>query len=199
VRKNNLESLVIKPAFPRKGWEPVFGGQLSIEERSRLLARIEARPFEFRTGAVNLSTIPVWSEKDSDRGAWCCGVSRRCRRFVVVMPGGLARVSASLDTQVVSMQRGGGSKDTWVLSESPVDSFTMRRPQHLPGGIESRGTSALPSRAADHVYWLGRYAERSEISTVLRCILMRLSSEAEASGMSQGIRDAPARVQKISA
>jgi uncharacterized circularly permuted ATP-grasp superfamily protein/uncharacterized alpha-E superfamily protein len=186
--RNNLESLVIKPAFPSKGMEPVFGGQLSLEERSRLLARIEARPFEFAgQELLNLSTIPVWSDK-----------GLRPRRVVlrvylsavgdswVVMPGGLARVSASLDTQVVSMQRGGGSKDAWVLSEGPVDSFTMRRPRHLPVELNRGGTSALPSRAADHVYWLGRYAERSEhLARVLRCILMRLSGEAEASGMSQ--------------
>jgi uncharacterized circularly permuted ATP-grasp superfamily protein len=91
--RNNLESLVIKPAFPSKGMEPVFGGQLSLEERSRLLARIEARPFEFAgQELLNLSTIPVWSDK-----------GLRPRRVVlrvylaavgdswVVMPGG-ARV-----------------------------------------------------------------------------------------------------------
>ena len=36
---------------------------------------------------------------------------------VWVMPGGLTRVSTSLDSMVVSIQRGGGSKDTWVLSK----------------------------------------------------------------------------------
>ncbi len=35
------------------------------------------------------------------------------------MPGGLTRVAASADTLVVSMQKGGGSKDTWVLSAGP--------------------------------------------------------------------------------
>ena len=33
-----------------------------------------------------------------------------------VMPGGLTRVSSGPDALVVSMQRGGGSKDTWVLA-----------------------------------------------------------------------------------
>ena len=104
----------------------------------------------------------------------------------IAMPGGLARVSPSIDTPVVSMQRGGGSKDTWVLSDGPVDSFTMRRPQHLPVEVNRGGTSALPSRAADHIYWLGRYAERGEnLARVLRCILMRVSGEPETSGSSQ--------------
>jgi uncharacterized circularly permuted ATP-grasp superfamily protein/uncharacterized alpha-E superfamily protein len=186
--REHLDSLVIKPAFPSKGMEPVFGGQLNTDERSHLLTRMEARPYEFAgQELLNLSTIPVWS-----------GNGLRPRRVVLrvylaaagdswaVMPGGLARVSASIDTQVVSMQRGGGSKDTWVLSDGPVDSFTMRRPQHLPVEVNRGGTSALPSRAADHIYWLGRYAERAEnLARVLRCILMRVSSEPETSGSSQ--------------
>ena len=44
------------------------------------------------------------------------------------MPGGLTRVSASADTMVVSMQQGGGSKDTWVLSAGPVSTFSLLRP-----------------------------------------------------------------------
>ncbi len=44
----------------------------------------------------------------------------------------------------------------------------------------SRGSvSDLPSRAADHLFWLGRYAERSEhLARVLRCILIRLTGES---------------------
>ena len=47
-----------------------------------------------------------------------------------VMPGGLTRVTASLDSLVVSMQRGGGSKDTWVLADGPTPQFSL-----LPHGI----------------------------------------------------------------
>jgi uncharacterized alpha-E superfamily protein len=37
----------------------------------------------------------------------------------------------------------------------------------------------LPSRAADHIFWLGRYAERSEhLARMLRCILVRLTHES---------------------
>jgi uncharacterized circularly permuted ATP-grasp superfamily protein len=70
---------------------------------------------------LNLSAAPVWSEE--------YGLTPRrvvLRVYLaasgdswVVIPGGLARVSPSIDTPVVSMQRGGGSKDTWVLSERP--------------------------------------------------------------------------------
>ncbi len=96
----------------------------------------------------------------------------------IVMPGGLTRVSPSLDTSVVSMQRGGGSKDTWVISEGPVDSFTMRPNRDAPVELNRGGTSELSSRAADFLFWLGRYSERCEhLSRVLRCILTRFTRE----------------------
>ena len=61
---DNLDSLVIKPAFPSKGMEPVFGGRLGAEERSRLIARIKESPHEFAgQELLNLSTAPVWSEE----------------------------------------------------------------------------------------------------------------------------------------
>src|ERR1700683_1204051 len=40
--RDNLDFLVIKPAFPAKGMEPVFGGRLDPTERSRILAQLEA-------------------------------------------------------------------------------------------------------------------------------------------------------------
>jgi uncharacterized circularly permuted ATP-grasp superfamily protein/uncharacterized alpha-E superfamily protein len=177
--RQNLSVLVIKPSFPALGREPVFGGQLSPEERQKLLDNMHARPFNYAgQELLHLSTVPVWSENKI--------AQRRLvlRVFVaalgdswIVMPGGLARVSTSIDSPVVSMQRGGGSKDIWVLSDRPVDKFTLQRPRDLPVAL-NRGTSDLPSRAADNLFWLGRYAERCEhLSRVLRCILVRLSGE----------------------
>jgi uncharacterized circularly permuted ATP-grasp superfamily protein/uncharacterized alpha-E superfamily protein len=189
---DNLDFLVIKPAFPAHGpaqsMEPIFGGKLSPDERSRMITRLRERPYEFAgQEVVDLSTAPVWSQD-----------SLAPRRVVlrvflaatgdswVVMPGGLARVSPALDEQVVSMQRGGGSKDTWVLSNGPVDVFT---PQHLhdqPLELNRGEGTDLPSRAADHLFWLGRYAERCEqLARVLRCILVRLTGEFGASGTSE--------------
>ncbi len=74
------------------------------------------------------------------------------------MPGGLVRV-AGAEGPVVSMQSGGHSKDAWVLWDEPVDTFSMLRPRHQPVELR-RGSTDLPSRAADNLFWLGRYAER---------------------------------------
>ena len=99
------------------------------------------------------------------------------------MPGGLCRVSPTIDTPVVSMQQGGGSKDTWVLSDIPVDNFTLRQPPDVPVKINRGESSDLPSRAADFLFWLGRYAERAEhMSRALRVILTRLTGESAVPG-----------------
>jgi uncharacterized circularly permuted ATP-grasp superfamily protein/uncharacterized alpha-E superfamily protein len=182
---DNLAFLVIKPAFPSKGMEPVFGGRLGAE-RSGLIARIKESPHEFAgQELLSLSTVPVWSEEH--------GLSPRrivLRVYLaaqgdswVVIPGGLARVSSSIDTPVVSMQRGGGSKDTWVLSDGPVDTFSLQAPRGAPVDLVRGVISDLSSRAADHIFWLGRYAERSEhLARMLRCILVRLTGESIAGG-----------------
>lgn len=185
---DNLDFLVVKPAFPAQGMEPVIGAKLAGDERARLVARMRQRPYEFAgQELLDLSTIPVWSQG-----------SLAPRRVVlrvflaasgdswVAMPGGLARVSPSLDTPVVSMQRGGGSKDTWVLSNGPVDILTPQHPGDQPLDLNRGEGTGLPSRAADHLFWLGRYAERAEhLARVLRCILVRLTGEFGASGTSE--------------
>lgn len=186
--RDNLEFLVIKPAFPSKAMEPVFGGKLSVEDRAKLLTRMQQRPRDFAgQDLLDISTVPVWAEnKLSPRRVVLRVYLAAAGDSWVVMPGGLARVSASLDTPVVSMQRGGGSKDVWVLSNKPVDTFSLQRSRNLPMDLNRGEVSDLPSRAADHIFWLGRYAERSEhLARVLRCILNRLTGESGASELAE--------------
>ena len=183
--RENLDFLVIKPAFPVRGMEPVFGGKLRGDERTRLIQRLEARPFDFAgQELLSLSTAPVWSENSfAPRRVVLRVYVAAAGDSWVVMPGGLARVSPSLQTPVVSMQRGGGSKDTWVLSDGPVDTFTLQRSPALPVELNRGAQIGLQSRAADFLYWLGRYAERSEnLARVLRCIMARMTSESGAAG-----------------
>jgi uncharacterized circularly permuted ATP-grasp superfamily protein/uncharacterized alpha-E superfamily protein len=180
--RENLDSLVIKPSFPSLGIEPVFGGQLAGDERRKLLERMQTRPYNFCGQEVlHLSTAPVWQESTlTPRRVVLRVYVAAVGDSWAVMPGGLARVSPSLDSPVVSMQRGGGSKDTWVLSDTPVDRFSLQRSRNLPL-VLNRGTSDLPSRAADNLFWLGRYAERCEhLARVLRCILVRMTAESGA-------------------
>jgi len=75
-----------------------------------------------------------------------------------VMPGGLARI-ASDAADIVSMQRGGGSKDVWVLAPDrrSIDESMVARAPPRPARHDE-----LPSRLAENLFWLGRYSERCE-------------------------------------
>ena len=100
----------------------------------------------------------------------------------MVMPGGLTRVANSADSPLVSMQKGGSSKDTWVLSDGPVENITLLSSTRNPVELRRVGHN-LSSRVAHNLYWLGRYAERAESAArLLRATLLRCSPE---SGMSE--------------
>ena len=78
------------------------------------------------------------------------------------MPGGLTRVASSAIVRVVSMQRGSGSKDTWVMAAGQVDaSFTLLQSTVTAADLV-RNPSGLPSRLAENLFWFGRYEERCE-------------------------------------
>ena len=69
------------------------------------------------------------------------------------MPGGFVRVADDADARAVSLQRGGRTGDAWVLSDKPVAETTLLP---APDRITiTRATGALPSRAADNLFWVG--------------------------------------------
>ncbi|TCP39989.1 circularly permuted type 2 ATP-grasp protein [Rhodovulum marinum] len=78
----------------------------------------------------------------------------------VVMPGGYARIGRTEDPTALAMKNGGSVADVWVVSDDPVtpDSLASRQ----EGPFARRLPGVLPSRAADNLYWLGRYVERAE-------------------------------------
>ncbi|MBP2298516.1 circularly permuted type 2 ATP-grasp protein [Azospirillum picis] len=166
---DHLDGLVIKPAFPSLAFEPIFGAQLSAGERSSLVERIKRRPWYFvGQEQLALSTAPVWQDGRLQprplvlRTFLCATPSGG----YAVMPGGLTRVSSESGRLVVSMQSGGGSKDTWILAARRSDvASTQPRPALAtePTASGARpSANDLPSRVADGLFWLGRYAERAE-------------------------------------
>ena len=76
----------------------------------------------------------------------------------------------------------GSSKDVWVQADRPVERISLLSSPII--GLELRRTANdLPSRVADHLFWLGRMMERTEaLVRHLRCILVRLTSELQPSG-----------------
>ena len=58
---NHLDSVVVKPAFPSRGMEPVFGAELESGEKGRLTKQLQARPYEYvAQERIALSHAPVW-------------------------------------------------------------------------------------------------------------------------------------------
>lgn len=172
---NHLDAVVIKPAFPNFAREPVFASELAKTERNTFLAQLQAHPHEYvAQEQVALSTAPVWDSASLQSR------SVVLRTYVVntgdgwaVFPGGLVRVADAAGS-VVSMQRGGHSKDAWVLWDEPVETFSMMRPRDEPVALR-RVPRVVPSRVADNTFWLGRYVERSEnMARILRSMLSRV-------------------------
>jgi uncharacterized circularly permuted ATP-grasp superfamily protein/uncharacterized alpha-E superfamily protein len=193
---DHLGKLVLKPTFPGTRGDPIFGAALSTKEREALLDKVRAEPDRYvAQERVALSTVPVWEDARSDNPLHPRHMVVRVYAVAsgdsyAVMPGGLTRVSTSLDSMVVSIQRGGGSKDTWVLGDGPAPPFTLLRPATHPLDV-SRATFDLSSRVADNLFWLGRYTERVEAAVrITRAILSRFFQEedaARAAGLSAGL------------
>ncbi|MDD2725054.1 MAG: circularly permuted type 2 ATP-grasp protein [Methylovulum sp.] len=176
----NLEHLVIKPINRRKDDNYFVGSTLSSEQKASLRGAILAKPHLYvGQEQVSLATVPAFiNHRMEPRTAVL-------RNFVVangeeylVMPGGLTRVAHDKDDFAVSNQAGGISKDTWVLGSGPSQAQTVltRANRPVPDAI----TEPLTSRAADHLFWVGRYSERTEaVARLLRTVLLKFQDMLE--------------------
>jgi uncharacterized circularly permuted ATP-grasp superfamily protein/uncharacterized alpha-E superfamily protein len=173
----NLNSLVVKPAFPVDGRKAVFAAELPRAEREALAARIAAEPVAYvGQERARLSTVPVWNgEKLEPRAMVLRVFVAAIGDGFAVMPGGLTR-TAHDDSPIVSMQLGGGSKDSWVetVGEREPARPLMSNVAPLPQPALRRGGGGeLPSRVADGLFWVARYAERADnIVRLLRTLLI---------------------------
>src|SRR5262245_43261951 len=177
---DHLKELVIKSAFPGFGRRPEFPDSMEKDARENLIRRIEAHPEEFvAQERVALSTVPVRTESGiAPRHVVLRVYAAWDGRSYVILPGGLTRVSTQESSLVVSMHRGGGSKDTWILGETS-EKVSARRQSSVPVPVQERAED-LPSRVADNLFWLGRYAERVEARVrFVRALWPALSSEED--------------------
>jgi uncharacterized circularly permuted ATP-grasp superfamily protein/uncharacterized alpha-E superfamily protein len=179
-----LEQMVVKPTCAAQArlqrWDTEVAVWLDAARRERLARRILARPDDhtlqeylpmsevaiWRDGALQPRTamLRVYAVADGS-GHWHA------------LPGGLTRIAG--EEQVVTMTRGGSSVDTWVLTSGPVETFSM-----LPGPLSAAALESarrpVTSRAAENLFWMGRYAERAEFGVRLaRATLAMLSEDAD--------------------
>ena len=161
----NLETLVIKTIHRQPGEQPLFGTQLSKAVLDALRIRINENPHLYvGQEQVHLSTTPSLIEGQLEPRP----AILRCFLFAekdgyAVMPGALTRCAGERDELTISIQDGGISKDTWVLASEPEPhvSLWQRRITEVRGPA-STNPAGLSSRAAENLFWVGRYAERAE-------------------------------------
>ena len=111
--------------------------------------------------AITLSTAPVWENDTLVPRPMCIRVFlSRSETGWQVMQGGYARVSAGQDATAFAMQRGGRVADVWIRSDSNVSKPSLLQPRKSAPPL----SNVLPSRAADNLFWMGRYIERAELN-----------------------------------
>ncbi|ALG69493.2 circularly permuted type 2 ATP-grasp protein [Beggiatoa leptomitoformis] len=175
----NIDKLVIKRIANTPGHVSVRGRLLSSKQRDLLRAQILAQPNWYVGGEeIFRSTTPVLVNGHVEpRQLVLRSFLVTNENNYVVMPGGLTRVAASADSPVVSAQSGGLSKDTWVIASEPERELTLIPETKKKLVIfEGHGQGELPSRVAENMFWLGRYAERAEgVIRLLRAVLLYLA------------------------
>jgi uncharacterized circularly permuted ATP-grasp superfamily protein/uncharacterized alpha-E superfamily protein len=183
----HLDELVIKPAYPSTSHQPVLGRDLRGKAREALILRLRKQPRAYvAQEIVRLSQVPVVSH-EHHLAARPVGLRMYATANTdggyTVMPGGLARVAGTPVAQMISMQRGGGSKDTWVLADTAASGFSL-----LANTVTARelvrSPSNLSSRVVENLFWFGRYTTRCDDNArLLRVTLTRFddaSAEAQA-------------------
>jgi uncharacterized circularly permuted ATP-grasp superfamily protein/uncharacterized alpha-E superfamily protein len=168
----NLDRLVIKSTSREAGGYTRLGWELGAAERAELRARIEAAPYGWvGQEPLDLSTVPATGERGLQ------AQHMLMRTFLVArgesyaaMPGALARIAPAARGALIARHgRSDGAdpraarvyKDVWVAASEPEEltGFWLR-PDRADAAT---GREPAPTaRAAENLFWLGRYAERAE-------------------------------------
>jgi uncharacterized circularly permuted ATP-grasp superfamily protein len=115
---DHLEQLVVKPANESGGYGMLIGPRSTRAERDKFAALIKDNPRNYiAQPTLGLSRVPVLTDDGLE------GRHVDLRPFIIygkevfVLPGGLTRVALQKGSLVVNSSQGGGSKDTWVVTE----------------------------------------------------------------------------------
>lgn len=165
----NINSLEIGPAMDCNQ---------QMDQTVELLARVQADPTSFiASAALQPSSSACWSETGfTSRPTLLRIFACATEEGFAVMPGGLAITGDSTANLVNGNPDRQQSKDIWVLSDHPVEPFSLMADFHTVA--EFKRSSDLPSRVADNLLWLGRYLERAEGQIrLLRAVYKSVSGE----------------------
>ena len=197
-----LKNCVIKPTYPGSTMESVIGHAATRSQLDEWAGRIIRGGEDYTVQSfLPLSQTPTWhGERIAPRSAML-------RVFAVadgagswqVLSGGLARLAGAKEN-MSSMQHGGSSADVWVLGDTPAASLqgalvspaandairlvaeSAAPPTRAEPASSPRQKPPVTSRAAENLFWLGRYTERTENACRLsQVILQCLGGEDQSS------------------
>jgi uncharacterized circularly permuted ATP-grasp superfamily protein/uncharacterized alpha-E superfamily protein len=181
----HLDSLIVRRVSSSRTLFGTAQGSLvkpdmTAAAREALIHEIERNGHDFIGQEVaSLSTAPLWSGASALQAAPITlrvYVAATAKGYQV-MPGGLTRIALGSDPRAPWLEAGDVSKDTWILSDQPVEQFSLLAQRQDRRRLH-RGGKDLPSRAADNLFWLGRYTERADGAVRLfRSLVTRLGGE----------------------
>ena len=189
--ESKFDTLAIAPAFDGMGPDGVTPrarviSDLTQSERDAFMRRFEERPGDFvGQEVVRLSTTPVLHEGRLEAAPFVLRVyATATPDGMKIMPGGFCRTSDRPDARAISMSDHARSADVWVLSNEPVAQVSLMA--NRDDVAVRRILGHLPSRAADNLFWLGRYLERAEATLRLARSLCTSLMDADAALHSTG-------------
>ncbi|GAC1415733.1 MAG: circularly permuted type 2 ATP-grasp protein [Acidobacteriaceae bacterium] len=114
----NLDKLVVKAVGESGGYGMLIGPQSTAAEREDFARRIKADPRNYiAQPTISFSRAPCLVGDDLEARHVDLRPYVLYGDKVTIVPGGLTRVALRRGSLVVNSSQGGGSKDTWVLSQ----------------------------------------------------------------------------------
>ncbi|HEX7945853.1 MAG TPA: circularly permuted type 2 ATP-grasp protein, partial [Phenylobacterium sp.] len=181
----DFDKLALGPAFngitgPGLLTASKLTSDMTPEERDGVRQRMADRPIDFvGQEVVQLSTMPVLRDGRLEPAPFVLRVfAAFTPEGIKILPGGFCRTSDRLDVRAISMGEGANTADVWVIDDKPVERVSLMASRD---DVKVRRILGhLPSRAADNLFWLGRYLERTEAT--LRLVRALCTSLMEAEG-----------------
>ncbi|MBU2951100.1 circularly permuted type 2 ATP-grasp protein [Tamlana agarivorans] len=174
----NLTSFVVKKIDRSQRENIIFCEFLSKKELKQLKKNILSNPNQYvAQEKIYFSTAPNFvNEKLEPRKVLCRTFSIAKGDNYSVMPGGLVRVAAEREKLFVSNQRGGTSKDFWVIGEENQDQLQLYSwNKTSPNNIIS--INDVPSNTAENLFWSGRYVARTLLTArYVRMVLNQMTN-----------------------
>ena len=114
----NLDKLVVKAVGESGGYGMLIGPQSTAAQREEFARKIEADPRNYiAQPTISFSRAPCLIGDELEPRHVDLRPYVLYGDKVTIVPGGLTRVALKRGSLVVNSSQGGGSKDTWVLSE----------------------------------------------------------------------------------